>query len=258
MNRHVFEVSFPEGQFGPGLERLFGVRSRHGCGNSATDEGREESRRSRRYEDRRSEARFEGRGERHGHGCGGREHHSEERGFRGRHGGFEGGFGRGSMRGFERGGGGRGRMFDAGDIKLVILKLLSEQPSYGYQLIKTMEERLSGGYTPSAGVIYPTLTMLEEEGLAVASVENNKKVYSVTAEGTHYLETNKRRVDELFERLQEAGKGFERGRSPELMKAFMELREAVAARVFRQSATPEQLQKVTDAIRAAAKAIDEL
>ena len=60
-------------------------------------------------------------------------------------------------------------MFDAGDMKLVILKLLSEQPSYGYQLIKTMEERLAGGYTPSAGVIYPTLTMLEEEGLAASA-----------------------------------------------------------------------------------------
>src|SRR5450631_3772106 len=89
--------------------------------------------------------------------CGGGRHDRSERGFRGRH------------RGFERGwGGGRERMFDAGDIKLVILKLLSEQPSYGYQLIKTMEERLSGGYTPSAGVIYPTLTLLEEEGLAVS------------------------------------------------------------------------------------------
>ena len=91
-----------------------------------------------------------------------------------------------------RGGGGRERFFDAGDIKLVILKLLSEQPSYGYQLIKTMEERLAGGYTPSAGVIYPTLTMLEEEGLATASAENNRKVYSVTPEGLEYLQAHKR------------------------------------------------------------------
>jgi DNA-binding PadR family transcriptional regulator len=149
-------------------------------------------------------------------------------------------------------------MFDAGDLKLVILKLLSEQPSYGYQLIKTMEQRLAGGYTPSAGAIYPTLTMLEEEGLATASSESNKKVYSLTPEGVEYLEANKERIGELFERLDETGRSFERGRSPEIMKAFMNLRGAVMARVARGNVKPEQIKKITDAINAAAKAIDEL
>jgi DNA-binding PadR family transcriptional regulator len=161
-------------------------------------------------------------------------------------GGFEGGFGRG-----------RGRMFDAGDLKLVVLKLLSEQPSYGYQLIKIMEQRLAGGYTPSAGVIYPTLTLLEEEGLAAVSTENNKKVYSVTAEGIQYLESSKRRVEEIFSRLDETGRGFERGRSPELIRAFENLRGAVAARVSRGSLTEEQIRKIAEAVNAAAKTIDE-
>ncbi len=160
----------------------------------------------------------------------------------------------------ERGfGGGRERLFDAGDLKLVILKLLSEEPSYGYQLMKKMEERLAGGYTPSAGVIYPTLTMLEEEGLASVSTSNdNKKVYTVTKAGLDYLEANKQRIEELFARLDEASEGFERGRSPELMKAFMNLRAAVVARVWRRSVTPEQIRKIAEAIDAAAKAIDEL
>jgi DNA-binding PadR family transcriptional regulator len=149
-------------------------------------------------------------------------------------------------------------LFDAGDMKLVILALLSEQPSYGYQLIKTMEQRLAGGYTPSPGVIYPTLTMLEEEGLATASPENNKKVYAVTPEGIEYLEANKEHVGELFERLEETGRGFERGRSPEIMKAFLNLRGAVVARVSRESVKPEQIRKITEAINAAAKVIDEL
>jgi DNA-binding PadR family transcriptional regulator len=140
----------------------------------------------------------------------------------------------------------------------VILKLLTEQPSYGYQLIKTMEERLSGGYTPSAGVIYPTLTLLEEEGLAsVSNSADNKKVYTVTAAGLEYLKENKERIEELFARLEEAGKGFERGRSPEIMRAFMNLRGAVMARVSRE-VTAEQIKKITEAINGAAKAIDEL
>src|SRR5580658_6880521 len=181
-------------------------------------------------------------GPRRGHG---------ERGFGGRGPGGFGGFAPALGRG-------RGRMFDAGDLKLVVLKLLSEQPSYGYQLIKTMEQRLAGGYTPSAGVIYPTLTLLEEEGLTAASTENNKKVYSVTAEGIQYLESNKRRIEEIFSRLDEAGRGFERGRSPELIRAFENLRGAVAARVSRGSLTEEQIRKIADAVNAAAKAIDEI
>src|SRR5580658_2792478 len=193
--------------------------------------------------------------EHRGRGCG-RRHFEHEH----EHGGPEGRFGRGfGGRGrHESRHGGRERMFDAGDLKLVVLKLLSEQPSYGYQLIKTMEQRLAGGYTPSAGVIYPTLTLLEEEGLTAASTENNKKVYSVTAEGIQHLESNKRRIEEIFSRLDEAGRGFERGRSPELIRAFENLRGAVAARVSRGSLTEEQIRKIADAVNAAAKAIDEI
>jgi DNA-binding PadR family transcriptional regulator len=177
-------------------------------------------------------------------------------GFGGGHGrGFGGGFGRGFGREF---GQGRERMFDAGEIRLVILRLLSSEPSYGYQLIKTMEARLGGGYTPSAGVVYPTLTMLEEEGLIAATQTEGKKVYSVTEEGLKYLEANKERVGQLFERLEETGRGFRRGRSPELMKAFMDLRGAVMSKVWRRNATPEQIKKIAEAIHAAAKVIDEL
>ncbi|HTV66692.1 MAG TPA: PadR family transcriptional regulator [Bryocella sp.] len=158
-------------------------------------------------------------------------------------------------RGFGRGG---ERMFDAGDVRLVVLKLLAEQPSYGYQLIKTMEERLGGGYTPSAGVIYPTLTMLEEEGLASVSTSDSKKVYSVTPEGQQYLEANKERIQQLFARLDVAGRGFRRGRSPEIMRAFMNLRGAISMRLHRENVTDEQIRKISEAINAAAKAIDEL
>jgi DNA-binding PadR family transcriptional regulator len=211
----------------------------------------------RRFAGRRGER--EGRTDDPGRGFGAGENEGCGHGFRHRHGGSERGFGGRGPGGFGRGfGEGRGRMFDAGDIKLVILRLLAEQPSYGYQLIKTMEQRLAGGYTPSPGVIYPTLTMLEEEGLASSSTENNKKIYSLTQEGTDFLESHKERIGELFERLEQTGRGFERGRSPEIMKAFMNLRSAVMARVSRENTKPEQIIKITEAINAAAKAIDEL
>jgi DNA-binding PadR family transcriptional regulator len=176
----------------------------------------------------------------------------------GRHGRpFEEGFGGWPGR-FGHGFGGRERLFDSGELKLVILKLLDEQPSYGYQLMKTMEERLAGGYTPSAGVIYPTLTLLEEEGLASATMsEGNKKVYSLTDEGRRFVEANKERIGEVFERIEAVGERFERRRSPELMEAFANLRHAVMGRMWRRNITPEQVKKIAEALNAAARVIEE-
>jgi len=160
---------------------------------------------------------------------------------------------------FGHGFGGRERLFDAGELKLVILKLLAEQPSYGYQLIKLMEERLAGGYSPSAGVIYPTLTLLEEEGLAASSTsENNKKVYSLTDEGRAFLEANKERIGQLFERIEAVSERFQRRRSPELMKAFGNLRHAVGSHLWGRSISPEKLKKIAEAINGLAKTIEEL
>lgn len=201
------------------------------------------------------DARFDG-GERRPFGA---------RGFGGHGRGFTGGergpFGARSVgrdgRGF--GGGARERMFESGELQLVILHLLAEEPSYGYQLIKTMEERLSGGYTPSPGVVYPTLTLLEEEGFTTGTTsESGKKIYTVTEEGKKHLEANRRRIEQVLGRLEQAGRGFERGRSPVLMRSFMNLRGAVEARVQREGLTPEHLKKVVEAINTAARTIDEL
>src|SRR5579862_740445 len=82
-----------------------------------------------------------------------------------------------------RRGGFRGRMFEQGDLKYVILQLLSEKPRHGYEVIKALEERLGGAYSPSPGAVYPTLTMLEDLGYARATTEESgKKIYEITAE----------------------------------------------------------------------------
>src|SRR3954463_3050023 len=103
--------------------------------------------------------------------------------------------------GFEhRGRRGRGgRFFDQGDLRLVILALLAEQPRHGYEIIKAIEERLGGAYAPSPGVVYPTLTWLEELGYAaLAEGAGSKKLYSATPEGLEYLDQNKGQVEGLF------------------------------------------------------------
>jgi DNA-binding PadR family transcriptional regulator len=155
------------------------------------------------------------------------------------------------------GGGGRERFFDNGHLRLVILQLVADKPSYGYEIIKAIEERLSGGYAPSPGVVYPTLTLLEEEGLAVASAEGNKKLYTATEEGKAYLKTNQVLLKAIFGRMQAAGKMFGRGKSPQIERAIMNLKFAMKMRMERGNLSTEQVSKIAEAIDTAARAIDE-
>jgi DNA-binding PadR family transcriptional regulator len=182
-------------------------------------------------------------------------HHGAER-HRGRHGGFGGPMGH--DRGFA-GGGGRERHFDNGELRFVILQLIADKPSYGYEIIKAIEEKLSGAYAPSPGVVYPTLTMLEEEGYAtVSSTEGSKKLYAATERGLEYLKENKVVLKAIFGRMEQAGKAFGRGRSPQIMRAIMNLRYALKIRTERGNLSPEQIRKVAEAIDAAARVIDEV
>jgi len=174
-----------------------------------------------------------------------------------RHRHWRGGFG-GRWEGFEHGfGGGRERFFDSGHLRLVILQLIADKASYGYEIIKAIEERLAGEYAPSPGVVYPTLTMLEEEGLASSSTEGNKKLYVATEQGKEYLKANNATVKAIFGRMEQAERVFGRGRSPQIMRALMNLKFALKMRAGRGDLSTEQVSKIADALDKAARAIDE-
>jgi DNA-binding PadR family transcriptional regulator len=149
-------------------------------------------------------------------------------------------------------------MFDNGHLRLVILQLIADKPSYGYEIMKAIEEKLSGGYAPSPGVVYPTLTLLEEEGFAtVTSAEGNKKLYAATEQGKELLKANRVVLKAIFGRMQEAGKAFGRGRSPQIKRAIMNLKLALKMRMEQGDLSTEQVGKIAEAIDAAARAIDE-
>ncbi|MFK0689915.1 PadR family transcriptional regulator [Mesorhizobium sp. IMUNJ 23033] len=134
--------------------------------------------------------------------------------FGGRGGGF-GPFGHG-MRGGGRGGPGdvfrAGRMLADGDLKLITLSLLAEAPRHGYDIIKALGERTSGVYSPSPGVVYPTLTFLEEAGYATSSAEGNKKVFSITEAGQAHLEENREMIDHVLDHLERFGRKMAKAR----------------------------------------------
>ena len=97
----------------------------------------------------------------------------------------------------------RRQWFESGDMKYVILKLLRDKPRHGYEVMKDLEERMQGCYSPSPGTVYPTLQWLEDEGLVAAKDVQGKKVYEITDAGRTFLREHRDLVDEIFDRVEQ-------------------------------------------------------
>jgi DNA-binding PadR family transcriptional regulator len=153
--------------------------------------------------------------------------------------------------------GGRKRAFEQGDLRFVLLKLIAEKPRHGYEIIKAIEETFGGTYSPSPGVVYPTLTLLEDMGLAsVAPGEGSKKLYTITPEGEQFLADNKPSVDAIFARMDEARRAFGGGMAPEIRRAMQNFRTAFELRLERGPLSAEEVAKIAAAIDAAAAEVE--
>ena len=152
-----------------------------------------------------------------------------------------------------------GRMFEQGDLKYVILQLLEEKPRHGYEIIKALEERFGGMYSPSAGTVYPTLTLLEDMGYARVNVEDGgKKTYSITDEGRAYLSQNKSAVDDIFERMSELAATFVSDGMMDVNRAIKDVAQATyrgAPRIFRDK---EAVAGIRESLQRAAREIEEI
>ncbi len=196
--------------------------------------------------------------------------------FAGRRGGPED-WGRGPRGGRGGWGGGAfrvGKMLADGDLRLIVLALLAEGPRHGYEIIKALEEKSSGVYSPSPGVVYPTLTYLEEVGYATALAEGSKKVYSITDSGRTYLEQNREVADMAISGIEKFGKKMAQARAwwegqrrgeehaapdrdipgviPEVNDARRELKAAIAEKL---EASEAEQQRVAAVLRKAAEDI---
>jgi len=148
-----------------------------------------------------------------------------------------------------------GRLFEQGDLRWAALALIAEAPRHGYDIIKEIEERSGGAYAPSPGVVYPTLTLLEDMGYATVSADGGRKLYAITADGTKVLEAHKAEVDSLFALMAET-KARQSRPAPELHRAWENLRAALNLRVARAPMSAEQVLAVTAALDEAAKTIE--
>ncbi|HKG00053.1 MAG TPA: PadR family transcriptional regulator [Xanthobacteraceae bacterium] len=158
-----------------------------------------------------------------------------------------------------------GRMLATGDLRLIALALIAEQPRHGYEIIKVLEDKTEGWYAPSPGMVYPTLTYLEEMGYVTAQAEGAKKLYTITDEGRAYLNENRDFVDAVLERLSAVGEKISRMRRrfgsderehernglPQLVRAALENLRDVAAKRLADDVDAEA--KVVDVLARAAQ-----
>jgi DNA-binding PadR family transcriptional regulator len=156
----------------------------------------------------------------------------------------------------ERGDRRPGRLFDHGELRLVVLALIAEQPRHGYEIIKEIEDRVAGTYSPSPGVIYPTLIMLEELGHATVTESDGKKLYAVTPDGSGWLAANKRALDVALGRMRSVSEANSGGPAPEIIRATENLKLALRLRQGRGPLTEEQVRTIAAALDAAAVAVE--
>jgi DNA-binding PadR family transcriptional regulator len=158
-------------------------------------------------------------------------------------------------------GGGRGRrarrMFESGELRLVLLKLIADEPRHGYDLIRAIEELTGGEYAPSPGVVYPTLTLLQDMGFVEeAAGEGPRKPFQVTDEGRAHLEERKEEVDALFERLSDLKPRAENMAGPAIGRAIKNLMTALSHRVGRDGLDEELLHEIAAILDEAAQRIE--
>ena len=149
----------------------------------------------------------------------------------------------------------RRQWFESGDMKYVILKILRDKPRHGYEVMKELEDRMHGCYSPSPGTVYPTLQWLEDEELVRSREENGKKVYEITDAGRKFLEEHKDVVEDIFDRVAETVEEALGGSMADVNHAAARLMKAVYRRGWRASDAIRT--KIAEILTRAAKEIEE-
>ena len=150
-----------------------------------------------------------------------------------------------------------GRAFDYGELRLLTLAMIATEPRHGYELMKAIEERMGGSYSPSPGVMYPTLAWLEDMGYAAMDTEETgRKRYRITAEGKAFLTANRAAVDELLTRLGQAGEHGGEGVPAPVVRGMENLKLALRLRLRQGPIGTDAAQSIAAALDAAAQTVE--
>ena len=186
------------------------------------------------------------------------EHGDDGHGFGGRR-GRGGGHGGGPRGGGHRGGPRGGRMFAGGELRLLLLHLIAEQPRHGYDLIRAISDLTGGEYAPSPGVVYPTLSLLVDEGLALEEAsEGPRKAFAATGAGRAELAGKDAELDAILARLKALGEERDRAESPPVRRAIGNLHTVLRNRAMAQDFDKDTALAIADILDDAARRIERL
>jgi len=171
---------------------------------------------------------------------------------------FENESGRGG-RGSGGRGGGRRRVFDGEELKLVLLALLGDGPRHGYDLIRQIEDRTGGAYAPSPGIVYPTLTLLDEMDLIEeVKEEGARRRFRITATGTAWVEERRAQADALLARLEAIGAERNRSDHAPIRRAMINLKLALREAATESGEDGERAHSIAEILDEAARKIERL
>ncbi|MGX9835748.1 PadR family transcriptional regulator [Enterobacter dykesii] len=157
------------------------------------------------------------------------------------------------------GGGRRPRFFGHGDLRLVILDILTRSASHGYELIKEIENLTQGNYTPSPGVIYPTLDYLQDQSfITITEEENGRKTIRITAEGQRWLDENRELLEQIQMRIKARSVGFQLRKNPQMKRALDNFKAVLDLKVNQGELSDAQLKQIIGVIDRAALEISQL
>lgn len=157
-----------------------------------------------------------------------------------------------------RRGGGR-RLFESGELRLVLLTLIAEQPRHGYDLIREVEARAGGAYAPSPGVVYPTLTLLQDMGLIQESTEGaGRKLFTITDAGRAHLADQAAETQGAMARLAALAEVRERTDAAPVARAMQNLKTSLHNRLSEAGVDKTLILEVAALIDEAAGKIERL
>jgi DNA-binding PadR family transcriptional regulator len=152
----------------------------------------------------------------------------------------------------------RWKVFERGDLKFVILRLVLDKPMHGYEVMQALEEESCGWYQASPGSVYPTLQMLEDEGFVTSKEEKGKKVYEITDAGREYLDEHGDIVEEIFDRIKTFADRFVGKDTRDLSASFSRLAQSTFESAFDWGTGPDMLRKMADALDRARQEMEDI
>jgi len=151
----------------------------------------------------------------------------------------------------------RGRFFGRGDLRYLILKLLAERPMHGYEVMQALAQEASGLYTPSAGSVYPVLQLLQDQGYVTSEERDGKRVYSITEAGKAFLEENRERVEDVFDRISDFTDRFRGSPMRDLTRSFVRFAQVSFEEAVRKAGDEDALDRLKEILERATREMEE-